>query len=97
MKDTIPSLASSLKEVHLPLGEFKIDEFNRMAKSEESYWKEYGSKILKQIENGNAPKEVSFNIGLIKISKDIIIVALEGEICNDYGRWIEISIIKLNL
>ena len=88
MKDTIPSLASSLKEVHLPLGEFKIDEFNRMAKSEESYWKEYGSKILKQIENGNAPKEVSFNIGLIKISKDIIIVALEGEICNDYGKWI---------
>ena len=88
MKKIIPSLACNMKEIYLPLGEFKIDEFNRMVKNEESYWKKYGSNILKQIEKGDAPKEIPFKIGLIRLSRDIIIVALEGEICNDYCRWI---------
>lgn len=85
MKKVMLALKTHLGEIMLPLGDFKIKEFENMLLSDNERTEEYAKKMLKKIDSMETPKECGLQCAYIELSDDVRIIALEGEICNQIG------------
>ena len=91
LKKIEPSFKCSIRRLVLPIGEYEVDFFKEMSESDNEYWRKYGNTMLEDIKKGEEVKETEFILGVIRLAPNLKIVALEGEICNEYGVWIRES------
>ena len=79
-------LASTIKEVTLPLGEDQIDFFKGKAADTDPVFHAYGERMLAAIADGTAPKTIPFRVMAVRLGKGIGMVTLEGEAVSFFAR-----------
>ncbi len=81
-------LAVAAQEVHFPLlpppsiEEVEHDLATKRAKGENSTWEE---RILPQLRDGSAPTFVSGEVQMLRLSREIVITAVPGELFSEIG------------
>lgn len=85
-------LETRLDTIELPLGEYKTDYFENLLTQGNDWQKAYARRMLDSIGNHTEPKTADVQAAVIRLSEDVRIIGLEGEICNEIGVHIRQTI-----